>query len=342
MFKTVYIPEQAICVDEALCPWRGRLSFRVYMKDKPTKWGIKLYELCESRSGYVWNMEVMCSQPGISNKPHDVVLRLLDNLKDKGFVLYADNYYTSPALADALVLENTALVGTVRSNRVGMPKDLVTAQFKPGDVAFRRQDKKLVVRWKDKRDVYVLSTIHRPVMRKKRSRTETKRKPTAVIDYTANMGGVDHSDQMVAYHPMHRKSLKWWKKLTFHLLTLTMIQAHCLFLKVRKEVGKPPLTLQEFVMSVCADLASQPDTEPTGAAAPAGDGLLRLRDRHFLQDSTYKQCHVCYTKMKAAGATREQLKNKVKRTKYACKQCKIALCVTPCHEVYHTKENYAS
>ena len=41
-FKTVYIPEKNICMDEALCPWRGRAAFRVYVKDKPVKCGIKM------------------------------------------------------------------------------------------------------------------------------------------------------------------------------------------------------------------------------------------------------------------------------------------------------------
>ena len=96
MYKTVYIPDQNICVDESLCPWRGRAAFRVYMKDKPVKWGIKLYELCESESGYVWNLEVMCHQPGVSNKPHDVVHRLLDTLIHTGYRLFVDNYYCCP------------------------------------------------------------------------------------------------------------------------------------------------------------------------------------------------------------------------------------------------------
>ncbi|KAK3760521.1 hypothetical protein RRG08_022806 [Elysia crispata] len=52
-FMSVYSLEQNLCIDEAMCPWRGRSLMRVYMRDKPTKWGIKFYELCESSSGYV-------------------------------------------------------------------------------------------------------------------------------------------------------------------------------------------------------------------------------------------------------------------------------------------------
>ena len=82
-----------------------------------TKWGIKLYELCESSSGYVWTFEVMCHQPGLSNKPHDVCHRLMDKLKNEGRTLIVDNYYCSPELAESFAAEDTAVVGTVRPNR---------------------------------------------------------------------------------------------------------------------------------------------------------------------------------------------------------------------------------
>lgn len=312
------------------------------MKDKPTKWGIKLYELCESESGYVWNLEVMCRQPGVSNKPHDVVHRLLDSLKNRGYRLFMDNYYCCPTLAHSLTPLNTAVVGTVRSNRVGMPKDLVTRSMKVGEMDYRRQKDIIVLRWKDKRDVYLLTSCHRPAMVPWRSRAEEKNKPNAVVDYIGNMAGVDHSDQMIAYMPMHRKTIKWWKKLAFHLITLIMIQAHCLYLKLRAQQGKKPVTLEEFACSVCADLIRLPaSSADTGAAVPAGDELHRLTGRHFQTKGPSRACHVCYARAKAQGATREQLKNRVKKTSYQCRQCKKPLCVEPCMEIYHTKENYA-
>ena len=63
-FKRVYIPEEWIALDEAVVPWRGRLIFRVYIKNKPTKWGIKLYMICESLSGYVYHFESLLPTTG--------------------------------------------------------------------------------------------------------------------------------------------------------------------------------------------------------------------------------------------------------------------------------------
>lgn len=53
----------------------------------------------------------------------------------------------------------------------------------------------MVLRWVDKKDVIVLTTIHKPQVK---TQTNVKKKPLAVIDYKRYMGGFDHSDQMVA------------------------------------------------------------------------------------------------------------------------------------------------
>ena len=45
-FQDVYTPEEKLTIDEAICPFRGRIFFRVYIKGKPHKYGIKMFELC--------------------------------------------------------------------------------------------------------------------------------------------------------------------------------------------------------------------------------------------------------------------------------------------------------
>ena len=37
----IYTMHEHVTVDEAMIPFKGRISFRQYMKAKPTKWGIK-------------------------------------------------------------------------------------------------------------------------------------------------------------------------------------------------------------------------------------------------------------------------------------------------------------
>jgi hypothetical protein len=48
----VYSPEETLSFDEGTCPFKGRVKFRVYNPNKPHKFGIKLYQVCEASSGY--------------------------------------------------------------------------------------------------------------------------------------------------------------------------------------------------------------------------------------------------------------------------------------------------
>jgi len=50
--------EKDLSLDEGVIPTKNRLGFKQYLKDKPVKWGIKTYMLCESKTGYVYNLEV--------------------------------------------------------------------------------------------------------------------------------------------------------------------------------------------------------------------------------------------------------------------------------------------
>lgn len=54
-FSTVYIPSENIAVDESLMLFKGRLAMKQYIPLKRARFGLKLCELCESGSGYVWN-----------------------------------------------------------------------------------------------------------------------------------------------------------------------------------------------------------------------------------------------------------------------------------------------
>ena len=55
------------------------------------------------------------------------------------------------------------------------------------------------------------------------SQMEQKMKPIWVVDHIGNTAGVDKSDQMITYLPLHRKKVKRSKKLFLHLLALVMI-----------------------------------------------------------------------------------------------------------------------
>ena len=57
-FKNVFAPCNKVAVDEAMVAWRGPLAFPVFSPDKPDKFGIKIFELCNSSTACCCNSEL--------------------------------------------------------------------------------------------------------------------------------------------------------------------------------------------------------------------------------------------------------------------------------------------
>ena len=108
--------------------FKGRLGFKQYMKDKPTKWGIKVFPLSDAINGYVYRFQIYTGENlndsvdvGLCSR---VCLELMSGL-EPGFKLFTDNYYTSPQLYLGLYKLGFNCCGTVRTNRKDFPKDLI-------------------------------------------------------------------------------------------------------------------------------------------------------------------------------------------------------------------------
>ena len=57
-FSENYTLYQPVTIDEAMIPYKGRLSFKQYMKNKPTKWGIKVFVLSDATNGYIYRLQI--------------------------------------------------------------------------------------------------------------------------------------------------------------------------------------------------------------------------------------------------------------------------------------------
>jgi hypothetical protein len=86
-FQDIYTQEEQLAIDEALCPFRGRIFFRVYIKGKPHKYGIKMFELCEAKSGYIYNLDLYTGVHP-TNSEHNTAFSVIDRLtKDRKSVV---------------------------------------------------------------------------------------------------------------------------------------------------------------------------------------------------------------------------------------------------------------
>jgi hypothetical protein len=57
-FQALYEVNGFVSVDESMVKYKGRLAFRQYLPMKPVKWGIKVWVMAESNTGYVNNFQV--------------------------------------------------------------------------------------------------------------------------------------------------------------------------------------------------------------------------------------------------------------------------------------------
>jgi len=148
--------------------------------------------------------------------------------------LCTDNWYTSVDLANNLIDKNTHLIGTLRTNRKGNPSEVINTKLKRGEIIVKENNQGItVLKWKDKRDVLVLSTKHSSEMINVKTKRGFCPKPKIVAEYNKAKTCIDLLDQMSAYSSPLRRTLKWYKKLVFKLfLNTAVINALFMFQEV--------------------------------------------------------------------------------------------------------------
>ncbi|KAK6466760.1 piggyBac transposable element-derived protein 4-like, partial [Huso huso] len=361
-FKQVYIPEKNISIGESLMLNKGRLASEQYTPAKGVRFGIKFYALCESgvkRSGYIWNFLVYQGK-GTTKATHQVVKGLLQGLEGKGYCLWMDRSYCSPNLFSELQHLQFEMCGTVMPNIKNMPQDLLKNKLKKGEVEPWVSDterKMQVVRWMDKREIFMLTTMHNSSLKetgKSHWQTAEKiKKPVCVVEYNKNICGVHTSDQMMKTYQVMRNSRKWYIKFFFHLMDMCIFNAYVLYDKMEEQTTHYQFRLSlwnEILQKWKAVVSSKEKTSstkdpPTRLEAQNGHYLIPIPPTEK-KTNPCRWCRVCSARAKAAFQKKGQKRKAGQRggardTRYMCDRCKVPLCVTPCHKIYHTELNYA-
>ena len=209
-FRTSWNPSYNISIDEGVIKCQNRTSLKQRMPDKPEKYGLKIYKLCDEH-GYLVNFEIYDGLTKKTDNEDDeekiedtytagVVKKLLQHIKGAHpHHLFADNWYTTIKLVADLKRQNIYYTGTLRSDAKFIPKDLRSAEltgrykweFRTGSPQL------LLIKWKDTKVLYLISSAHiadtKKVLRRQKgqvARQETEI-PTAAADYNDHMGSVD-------------------------------------------------------------------------------------------------------------------------------------------------------
>ena len=310
-FKETMIPYKNLCIDESIVVFKGRLMFKQYMPSKRHRFGIKMFVLCDVTTNYILDFIIYCGEGTDIVDSHNigvsgaVVSTLLNDYLGKGHTLWCDNWYSSPVLFKYLHDEHTNACGTVRKNRKGMPN---FKKLKKGESESKKNGPLLALKWCDRRDVHMLTTLHSDSF-EDAGKVDFKsgeliKKPSCIIQYNKNMGAVDKTDMMLSGLSCMRKSLKWYKKVSFHIIDLFLLNAHCIYTSI---TGSKK-TLAEFQLCVIQQLVEKykKHINPLSCSKPSTSRhdfriLPKSATDHFpeliQQKGTSKKprmrCHVC-------------------------------------------------
>lgn len=210
--------------------------------------------------------------------------------------------------------------------------------LKRGEMIAREEDNGIVVlKWRDVRDVRILSTKHAPIMTSSSDFTHRgcppKQKSLAIMAYNNGKTGIDRSDQMVSYATTIRKSIKWYRKLALHLLLgTTIVNAHIVYQRATNK----KIEIRKFWKLLITEWFSSENTMPDNNRNKTKQVSHHLEICKNQQDKPIRRmCALCYQKKKQTVERQEARKN-VKKTTTHCSNCpKSPQMCLECFNEYH-------
>lgn len=262
----------------------------------------------------------------------------------KNIKLITDNAYSSVPLALELLKKKVYLTGTLRSNRLFLPKEVSKPpRLNRGQyIMFQAQNYRQlsVVVWKDTKECRFISTHVSPLkesfaLRRVARNHERYPQPLVAHVYAQHFTAVDRSNQHRQYYNIGPRSRKYWKYLWYYLLQTTIVNAWALYEASNIPHNKKSYSQLDFRLDLAKELIngftcrkqSLPNRKLiiSGPNAPPPVDLAGHKCERLSAKST-KLCtmHKKFTSQK-------------KRTVFGCKKCgNITLCKS-CFLLVHNK-----
>ena len=274
-----------------------------------------------------------------------VVLHLVNELNLEHHQLFFDNFFTTLPLLLQLQEKRIGATGTIRRNRKFVPKELLHEdKLQRGEYRYYACDQISVVKWQDKKTVFIASNSFDP----RQTETVTRRErngskisipcPAVVSRYNKFMRGVDLFDQRIARYSVDRKSRRNWIRIFLYLLRAALSNAFVCY----NDLHEKDVTYAEFLCSVSMSLISDQSSRKR-RGRPVH--LSHAKEKQIQQTLTSKsssiqllahmpvagskgRCRLCSTKAFPVFST------------IKCSFCGVALCVKKsknCFLTFHQK-----
>jgi hypothetical protein len=250
-FKKNIKSSSYLSVDEAMIKFKGRTSLKQYMPMKPVKRGYKAWCLADSTTGYILKFDIYTGKTTPNQSKSEfglgerIVIKLTEGVQNQMNIVAFDNFFTSVKLLNYLHSKGIAAVGTVRTNKKGLPEILKNGvALRKGEFQYKTKGPIVAVRWMDNKVVNFLSSVNTHmnttvVSRKnKQGKKEDVSCPILVAEYNRIMGGVDRFDQLRERYEVGRRSVKWWHRIMYFFIDIAVVNSFLLFC-IKNRKGKP-------------------------------------------------------------------------------------------------------
>uniref|UniRef100_A0A7S1ENT7 PiggyBac transposable element-derived protein domain-containing protein n=2 Tax=Hemiselmis andersenii TaxID=464988 RepID=A0A7S1ENT7_HEMAN len=358
----IYKVGQNLSLDEAMLKFKGTSAFKYTRQAKPTREGLKMWVLCESKTGYVV-AAMLDERKGLTL--HNMILDLSEATRDQWRCIYMDNLFSSVDTFGALLERKTYACGTCRAGR-GLPSRCEKTGDKlrnQGDWVFARgklpvpqnggveRGHILGAKWRDTGDCCMLSTqhvgLHSKVLRhiKGKQGRHSVNTLDCYRDYNDFMGGVDLADQKRAMLSTRLRAYKWWHPVLYWMLDTARINSLIVRNDSADKYKIEPLSSREYIEELIVDLRQEAlqshveddfEAQQTRLLLAGRKDLERLVGGHLMHfpEKQYveklKTCVVC---------SRDPRVNQSNyKTKEGCPKCGEVMHIE-CFEAWHTQQH---
>ncbi|KAM6971859.1 piggyBac transposable element-derived protein 4-like [Aplochiton taeniatus] len=358
-FRDFYQPHKDLSIHERVAATKDRTGREHDRQKVPSKGGLKLFVLADSRTGYTCGFNICPPQNEEASGNGSSFGAAMNLVKvanlGTGYHIYTDGFFTSPVLFRSLHELRFGACGVMQQNVPGFPRTQendMPKEAEKGSLRWIREGPSLFVKWMDGKEVAICSTIHKAysgetVMRRTKNQASTRVKkyvpiPTAVKAYNTymTMNRVGVSDALIQYCSVSKKPLSWYKQMFFHFVDIAVVNSFLLHKERTLAQQKKALSQRAFLEVLCEQLyyVCCPDGSITTLPFQYEEVEGKENEGSYCCPVTVVDTSLVSNANKATVGRKYCRRCKIFKTIWKCQRCDVPLCLVPdrnCYKVWH-------
>ncbi|KAL1513769.1 hypothetical protein ABEB36_003135 [Hypothenemus hampei] len=251
---TYYNPHKFCTVDEQLLGFRGRCPFRVFIKSKPVKYGLKIVTLNDATTSYlIYGIPYIRKENFVGSLeiiPQKIFTDVTIPIHGSNRTITCGSWFTSIMLIEMMMDApyNLTITGTLKKNKKEIPKEMKIASQSPPDTKFCFSKTKrisLLSYTPKQREIVLVASSYSTSTR------IVDGIPEIILHYNATKDGTNCFDQLCRAHTVSRKTNRWTMRFFYGMLDQAIVNARillkCKLINVNKDRPLPATECLETI-----------------------------------------------------------------------------------------------